>query len=35
MISAGEDGIEIGSYVPISCCVCLMGRAKITIHDFV
>jgi acetyltransferase-like isoleucine patch superfamily enzyme len=35
LISAGDEGIEIGSYVHISCYVCLIGRAKITIHDFV
>jgi acetyltransferase-like isoleucine patch superfamily enzyme len=35
LISAGDEGIEIGSYVHISCYVCLIGKAKITISDFV
>lgn len=35
LISAGEGGIEIGSYIHISCYACLIGRGKITIHDFV
>ena len=35
LLSAGEEGIEVGSYVHISCYVCIMGKAKITIHDFV
>lgn len=35
LLSAGEDGIEIGNYVHISCYACLLGNAKITIHDFV
>ena len=35
LISAGEGGIEIGSYIHISCYACLIGREKITVHDFV
>ena len=35
LLSAGEEGIEIGSYVHISCYACIMGQAKITIKDFV
>jgi acetyltransferase-like isoleucine patch superfamily enzyme len=35
LISAGDEGIEIGSYVHISCYACLIGKAKITISDFV
>jgi hypothetical protein len=35
LISAGDEGIKIGSYVPILYCVCLIYRAEITIHDFV
>lgn len=35
LLSAGPEGIEIGNYVHISCYVCLIGRSKITIHDFV
>lgn len=35
LISAGDDGIQIGSYIHISCYVVIMGKAKITINDFV
>lgn len=35
LLSAGDEGIEIGNYVHISCYGCLIGRSKITIHDFV
>lgn len=35
LISAGEEGIEIGNFVHISCYATLMGRSKITIHDWV
>lgn len=34
VISAGEDGIEIGNYVHIACFSCMLGNAKITIKDF-
>lgn len=35
LLSAGEGGIEIGSFIHISCYACLIGKSKITIHDFV
>lgn len=35
LISAGEEGIEIGNYVHISCYACLIGKSKITVKDFV
>lgn len=35
LISAGEEGIEIGNFVHISCYATLIGKAKISIHDFV
>ena len=35
LLSAGEEGIDIGNYVHISCYACLLGKSKITIHDFV
>lgn len=35
MLSAGEGGIEIGSFIHISCYACLIGKSKITLHDFV
>lgn len=35
LISAGEDGIEIGNFVHISCYATLIGKSKISIHDFV
>lgn len=35
LLSAGEDGIEIGNYVHISCYACIIGQGKITIKDFV
>lgn len=34
VLSAGEEGIEIGDYVHISCYVALIGKKKITIKDF-
>lgn len=35
VISAGEEGIEIGSYVHIAVYVSLIGKGKIKIGDFV
>ena len=35
VLSAGEGGIDIGSYVHISCYACLIGKANIKLHDFV
>lgn len=35
ILSAGEGGIEIGNYVHISCFACLIGKAKIKLHDYV
>ena len=35
ILSAGKEGIEIGSYVHISCYVSLIGTEKIVIKDFV
>lgn len=35
VISAGDEGIDIGNYVHISCHATLIGQAKITIQDFV
>ena len=35
LLSASDEGIEIGSYVHISCYVCILGKSKITIKDFV
>lgn len=35
VISAGDEGIEIGEFVHISCHATLIGKAKITIKDFV
>ena len=35
LLSAGDEGIEIGSYVHISCYATIMGRSKITLKDFV
>lgn len=35
LLSAGEGGIEIGNFIHISCYACLIGRSKITLHDFV
>lgn len=34
ILSAGEDGIEIGRHVHIAAMTTLMGRAKISIGDF-
>jgi dTDP-4-amino-4,6-dideoxy-D-glucose acyltransferase len=34
VLSAGDGGIEIGSYVHISCFASFMGKAKITVEDF-
>lgn len=35
LLSAGEDGIEIGNYVHISCYACLIGKGLIKLHDYV
>lgn len=35
LISAGDEGIDIGNYVHISCYATLIGRGKITLNDFV
>lgn len=35
LISAGEEGIEIGNYVHIACYVSLIGKCKIILGDFV
>jgi len=35
ILSAGDGGIEIGSYVHISCYVSLLGAEKITVEDYV
>lgn len=35
LLSAGEEGIEIGSYIHIACYATLLGQAKITLRDFV
>lgn len=35
ILSAGEDGIEIGNYVHIACFVSIIGKSKITLSDFV
>lgn len=35
LLSASDDGIEIGNYVHISCYACILGKSKITINDFV
>lgn len=35
LLSAGEEGIEIGNCIHISCYATLLGQAKITLHDFV
>ncbi|MEO6819314.1 MAG: hypothetical protein ABI266_06160 [Ginsengibacter sp.] len=34
IISAGEEGIEIGNFVHIACYACMLGHSKITFHDF-
>jgi len=34
ILSAGEDGIEIGEYVHIACFSSLIGKAKITMKDY-
>jgi dTDP-4-amino-4,6-dideoxy-D-glucose acyltransferase len=34
ILSAGEGGIEIGSYVHIACFATLIGKGKITMKDF-
>lgn len=34
ILSSGEDGIEIGSYVHIACYCALIGKGKITMEDF-
>lgn len=35
ILSAGEDGIEIGNFVHIACYVSLIGMGKITLEDYV
>lgn len=35
IISAGEEGIEIKAYTHIACYVSMIGKAKITIEEFV
>jgi galactoside O-acetyltransferase len=35
ILSAGEEGIEIGNYVHIACYVSLIGKAKIKVGDYV
>ena len=35
MLSAGEEGIDIGNFIHISCYATLIGHAKITLKDFV
>jgi dTDP-4-amino-4,6-dideoxy-D-glucose acyltransferase len=34
ILSAGEDGFEIGRHVHIACYVSLIGKARITLDDF-
>ena len=34
VISAGEEGIEIGNYIHIACFSCMVGHSKITLQDF-
>jgi galactoside O-acetyltransferase len=34
ILSAGSEGIKIGSYVHIACGVSLIGKEKITLEDF-
>jgi galactoside O-acetyltransferase len=34
ILSAGEDGICIGSYIHIACYTSLIGKAKITLTDY-
>lgn len=34
ILSAGEDGIEIGKYVHIACFASLIGKSKITMKDY-
>ena len=34
ILSAGEDGIEIGKYVHIACFSSLIGKSKITMKDY-
>nr|WP_315142920.1 acyltransferase [uncultured Flavobacterium sp.] len=35
ILSAGEEGIEIGNYVHIACYVSFIGKAKIVLEDYV
>ncbi len=35
ILSAGEDGIQIGNHVHIACYVSLIGQAKISLEDYV
>lgn len=34
LLSAGEEGIDIGNFVHIACYACLIGHSKITIKDY-
>jgi galactoside O-acetyltransferase len=34
ILSAGEDGIEIGNNIHIACYSCLIGKSKITLKDY-
>jgi len=34
VISAGEDGIDIGRYVHVACLCSIIGHARIELHDF-
>ncbi|HMP98977.1 MAG TPA: acyltransferase [Cyclobacteriaceae bacterium] len=35
ILSAGEEGIELGNYIHIACYVSLIGKCKIVCEDFV
>lgn len=35
ILSAGDEGIDIGNYVHIACFVSIIGKSKITLEDFV
>ena len=35
ILSAGEDGIEIGNFIHISCYASLIGKSKITLGNYV
>lgn len=34
LISAGEEGIEIGNFVHLACYSCVLGHSKITFQDY-